>query len=193
MRFLTEEVIDRPVNSKKKRKLADTDLAVPEIEEEAEVKTLKFQTIRGYKIAILNLYHYQHSRELNRHSAPNGVALQSLFKVQRAQQHQQAKRHHEDRDKGTIADGYDTQELQRITKSFWRHSEVAKGSSTKAFLLTDLDFLLGHFLLFRGESRRMAELADLQLLMLENEGSTSAPYLLYIMSKGKTNQNGRIE
>jgi len=48
-------------------------------------------------------------------------------------------------------------------------------------------------MLLRGGSRRRAELPDLQLLYLQNEGSLPAPYLLYVMSNGKTNQNGRIE
>ena len=118
MRFFIQKIVSRQIKSKvkEKRKLDELDLL--KIDEEDEIKTLKFQTIRDYKIVILNLYHYQHSRDLNRHSTLNEVALQSLFKVQRAQQHETTKRHHEDHDKEIIIDDYDTFELQRITKSF---------------------------------------------------------------------------
>ena len=211
MRYLTEEVIARCKKpSRRKRKneeiesptlneALDESLTLNELDEalsvgeEAEVQTLKFQSVRVYRTALVNLYRYQHSRGSNRHPDPNRAALQSLFKVQRSTQHQKSKKHHEDRGKGTVADGYGLQELQRLTDSFWRLSESGKSVTVGSFLRTGLDFLLGHFLLLRGESRRSAELADLQLLMLENEGPTPAPCLLYIMSNGKTNQNGRIE
>ena len=165
-------------------------------ENESEIEgtqTLSFQSIRGYKTVIINLYNDQRIRGLNRHPEPNGSALQSLFKVERKLQHQKKKNNHADRDKGTIADGYDIPELMRISDAFWQHSMIAKGVSSDCYLRTNLDFLLGHFLLIRGESRRMAELSDLQLLLLENEGLKSASCLLYIMSNGKTNQNNRIE
>ena len=61
---------------------------------------------------------------------------------------------------------------------------------------TNLDVLMGHFLSLRGECFRKAELPDLQLLMLENEGyegSPPVPCLLYVMSNGKNNQYGRTE
>ena len=118
MRFLTQKIVSRQIKSKvkEKRKLNEFDLL--KTDEKNEIKTFKFQTIRDYKIVILNLYHYQHSRDLNRHSSFNEIVLQSLFKVQRAQQHETIKRHHENRDKKIIANDYDILELQRITKSF---------------------------------------------------------------------------
>ena len=200
VRYLSEEVINRPVKPSKRKRKQEEEESPTLIASEATnadegivVKTLKFQSIRGVKTALINLYRYQHSRGLNRHPEPNGAALQSLFKVQRSQQHQKSKDLHEDRGRGTIADGYDTHELERFADSNWRLSETATGVTVGGYLRTSLDFLMGHFLLIRGESRRAAELADLQLLMLENEGPTPAPCLLYIMTNGKTNANGRIE
>ena len=206
VRFLTEEVVDRPLkinNSPKKRKRGEESpvntqedgLFISEEidEDDASPQTLKFQSIRLYKTGIMSLYYYQSARGTNHHPTPNGAALQSLMKAQRVTQHQKSKDQHEDRGKGTIADGYNLKELGQICDSFWRHSEATKHVTSGCFLRSNLDFLLGHFLLLRGESRRRAELPDLQLLHLENEGSAPAPCLLYIMSNGKTNQNGRIE
>ena len=56
-----------------------------------------------------------------------------------------------------------------------------------------MNFLLNHFLLLREESRRRAELSDLQLLKFENEDTKSASCLLYVMSNDKINQNDQIE
>ena len=118
MRFLIQKIVNRQIKSKvkEKRKLDEFDLL--KIDEKNEIKIFKFQIIRDYKIVILNLYHYQHSRDLNHHSSLNEIAFQSLFKIQRAQQHETIKRHHENRDKKIIANDYDIFELQRITKSF---------------------------------------------------------------------------
>lgn len=204
VRFLTEEVVNRPLKSspKKRKREEETptmdtlneDLFLPEdVDEDAAPQTLKFQSVRGYKTGLMNLYYYQAARASNHHPNPNGASLKSLMKAQRITQHRKSKDHHEDRGKGTIADGYNLDELRRISDSFWRHSEDTKHVTSGCFLRSNLDFLLGHFLLLRGESRRRAELPDLQLLLLENEGCAPAPCLLYIMSNGKTNQNGRIE
>ncbi|KAK9235132.1 hypothetical protein V1525DRAFT_447189 [Lipomyces kononenkoae] len=56
-----------------------------------------------------------------------------------------------------------------------------------------LDFLLGSYLLLRGNSRRQIELADLYLLPLENEGPTKCKSLAVLLCNGKTNQHGRVD
>jgi len=163
------------------------------VDDQASPPTLKFQTVRGYKTTLINLYFDQHSRGTNTHPHPNGATLQSLMKTQRLTQHQKSKTRHEDRGKGTVADDYNHAELRLISDSFWKHSEEARNLAVGCHLRTNLDFLLGHFMLLRGESRRGAELPDLQLLHLQNEGSSPAPCLLYVMSNEKTNQNNRTE
>lgn len=208
VRFLSEEVINRPLKIGKKRKrdeLEEVDAETHENLHEALVRpadaaedaedapTLKFQSVRGYKTALINLYTDQHSRGSNLHPDPNGAALKILMKALRSGQHQKKIDTHEDRGKRTIADGYNVHELQQICASFWKHSEDTKNVTAGCYLRGNLDFLLGHHLLLRGESRRSAELPDLQLLYLENEAPSPIPCLLYIMSNGKTNPNGRIE
>lgn len=100
---------------------------------------------------------------------------------------------YEDRGQVTVADGYDANGLWNILAELWRQSQSNKPAVVAATLRGRLDFILSHLLLARGEARRFAELADLQLLMLDNKGPSPCPALLYIMNNGKTNQIGRIE
>ncbi|CCE31025.1 uncharacterized protein CPUR_04876 [Claviceps purpurea 20.1] len=123
VRFMTEEVINRPLRKpKKKRKRNqkeedDNDTIDPDLLAAAQLvadipdedaaaaeppATLKFQTIRGYKTALINLWSYQESHGTNRHPQPNGASLKALMKAQRTSQHQKAKDQHEDRGRGTI-------------------------------------------------------------------------------------------
>ena len=159
-------------------------------------QTLSFQVIRDYKTALITLWIYQRSRRLNRHDHFNEVFLQNFMKIQRIIQHKKAKKRHEDRARDTIADEYNFEKLRQITDSFWRHFKAIKFISIGVYLRTLLNFLLSHFLLLRDESRRHAELSNLQLLHLENESNNthkSASCLLYVMSNDKINQNDRIE
>ncbi|KAG6094976.1 hypothetical protein E4U30_002877, partial [Claviceps sp. LM220 group G6] len=48
--------------------------------------TLKFQTIRGYQTALINLWSYQNSRGANHHPQPNGASLKALMNDQRKSQ-----------------------------------------------------------------------------------------------------------
>jgi len=101
--------------------LADDSTTDPQdnnVDDQASPPTLKFQTVRGYKTALINLYFDQHSRSTNTHPHPNGATLQSLMKTQRVTQHQKSKDRHEDREKGTIANDYNHAELRLISDSF---------------------------------------------------------------------------
>lgn len=141
---------------------------------------------------MLKLWRSQIARGQHTHPNPNGAALSALMKDLLQKQDSKKKQSFEDRGRGTIADGYDTQGLQSIVAEFWKLSQA--GSVVMAATLRGrLDFILSHLLLARGEAHRFAELPDLQLLMLDNESPSPCPALLYIMSSGKTNQNGRIE
>ena len=200
IRYLFEEVINRLVKSnkrkrKQKKKKSFTLIAfeIMNADEGIVIKTLKFQSIRDVKTALINLYRYQHSRDLNRHFEFNGVALQNLFKIQRNQQHQKSKDFHENRDRDIIVDDYDTYELKRFADSNWRFFEIVTNVTVEDYLRISLNFLMSHFLLIRNEFRRATKLIDLQLLMFENEKSTSAFCLLYIMINDKINANGKIE
>lgn len=62
------------------------------------------------------------------------------------------------------------QGFYRILDEFWAKSHSTKAYSVGGLLRGRLDFILSHQLLARGEARRFAELPDLQLLNLDNEG-----------------------
>ena len=55
--------------------------------------------------------------------------------------------------------------------------------------------LLGHYLVLRGENRRIAELADLSLVEFpaKNEGPTPCFAVVLQITSGKTNNSGRAE
>ena len=121
--------MNRPFKSSpKKRKregetptmyILNKDLILPkDVDEDMTTETLKFQSVQGYKTGLISLYHYQAARASNHHVNPNGVPLKSLMKAQRITQHRKSKDHHEDRDKGTIADSYNLDQLRRISDSF---------------------------------------------------------------------------
>ena len=139
------------------------------------------------------MWSYQVSRGQHNRSHPNGNALKSLMKDSSRKQHIKKKLAFEDRGRGTVADGYDEKTLREILEEFWKQSHSFKASILGGNLRGRLDYLMRHLLLARGESRRFAELPDLQLLMFDNEGPSPCPALLYLMGNGKTNQNGRIE
>ena len=196
VRFLQEEVLNRRLRrTRKNRKAAPAGSAPAGSDDDAgeDVQTLKYNSIRLYKSALVDHWSYQKSRSLHIHPHPAGNALNALMKDCQRKQHSAKKAAFEDRGKGTVADGYDEKSLRAILNEFWRQGHSTKSVIVGGTLRGHLDFILGHLLLARGESRRFAELPDLQLLMFDNEGPSPCPALLYIMSNGKTNQNGRIE
>ena len=189
VRFFQERVINRALKNQKS--------ATSDIDDEADTqgptKTLDYNSVRLYKTALIDLYHSQTARGLHHHPHPNGSALHALMNDLSRKQDSKKKETFEDRGRGTIADGYDARGLRNILDQFWKLSHATKSVQVAGNLRGRLDFILSHLLLARGEARRFAELPDLQLLMLDNEGPSPCPALLYIMSNGKTNQNGGIE
>ena len=95
------------------------DLILPkDVDEGMTTKTLKFQSVQGYKTGLISLYHYQAARASNHHLNPNSPPLKSLMNAQRITQHRKSRDHHKDRDKGTIADSYNLDNLLQISDFF---------------------------------------------------------------------------
>lgn len=132
-------------------------------------------------------------RGLHHHPRPDGSALHATMNDLIRKQHSKDKEKFEGRGRGTIADSYDAKGLRDILAEFWRLSHATRPAVVNGNLRGRLDFILSHLLLARGEARRFAGLPDLQLSMLDNEGPSPCPALLYVMSKRQTNQNGRKE
>lgn len=95
-------------------------------------------------------------------------------------------RNYEDRAKHTLADGYTLDELEQVSEYFLRCDNGPD-------LRNRVDFLIGHSILGRGESKRMMQLPDLFSLEMAKEGPTECFALVITMDKGKTNQFGRVE
>lgn len=192
VRFFKEKVSNRPHRA---RKLIGSDNynEDDDADEQSLNKTLKYNIVRGHKTALIDLWKQQRARGSHNHPHPNGSALRALMIDLSWKQASKKKETYEDRERGTVANGYDPSGLRNILAEFWRQSQSNEPAVVAATLRGRLDFILSHLLLARGEARRFAELADLRLLMLDNEGPSPCPALLYIMSNGKTNQNGRIE
>ena len=110
IRFMTKKIINRSLRKQKKKRkrnqkkkinddnniinsnvLTTTQLIDDILNKKVVVVefliTLKFQNIRDYKIALINFWFYQNSRDINRHSQFNDVFLQTLMKIQKASQH----------------------------------------------------------------------------------------------------------
>ena len=85
------------------------------------------------------------------------------------------------------------QAIVQVCWQSWQDQQSQQSRSVESCLRTAFDFLLSHNVLFRGDSRRCLELADLFTLELKNEGPTRCCPLILIKDNGKTNQNGRVE
>jgi len=94
VQFLAKEVVNRSLKSNlKKRKREKNSLLIETqkenlfllkgVDEDAPSQTLKYQSVRSYKIELMNLYYYQVARVFNHYLNSNNVALQSLMKAQR--------------------------------------------------------------------------------------------------------------
>ncbi|KAF1328728.1 Short-chain dehydrogenase, partial [Globisporangium splendens] len=149
-------------------------------------QALGFESIDAYVKAIVDLYQQQKSLGMNKESHPRGVALRALVDLLKRSEVTRKREAYADRGLGTVLDGYNVEDMKALS-SFWlsQQSGVA--------LRDRVDFLLGHALLARGESRRLIQFPDLLTLSLSDEGPQHCTPLVVIMTKGKTNQHGRVE
>ncbi|KAL1973565.1 hypothetical protein VTN31DRAFT_6200 [Thermomyces dupontii] len=102
-----------------------------------------------------------------------------------------------DRAAGTVADGYSADkiaELARLCWTGWQRDEARrrKPGAQEAYFRTCVDFLLGHFMLFRGESRRAVELADMFAVTFADEGPTACHPMVINSDNCKTNKFGKV-
>jgi len=196
--FLQTEVTARSLRSKPKKirkgkgKEVATPVEVAELMVEHQQKKLKYQTVRTYIIAVVNLFESQVSRGLNSvNNTPHGHALKALQDSLKQNETRQKREQYDNRAIGTIQDGYNAAEMVSIAKHLW--SSDANTTKAEQQLRTLVDFLLGHYFISRDENRYMMQLADLFTLELDNEGPTACFPLIMIMNNGKCNQFSRIE
>lgn len=154
--------------------------------EPAPPRVIQFATLSQYGAALVYLWERQRQMKINSNSHPRETFAPLLERVKREEE-EVKKANFEDRGVGTVMDGYTTtDQIADITAFYFGEKSV------KDFR-NNLSFLLSHFCLLRGESARKAELPDLQLVDIENEGSGACPAMVLVMRQGKTNKYGRLE
>lgn len=151
-------------------------------------KRVGLATVLAYINAIVDLYTSQIEKDgcFNR-AHPRGPYVQALVKKLKGQESTLKRERYDDRGAGTIADGYSTTEEMKIMVDYFFSRNTVEG------LRNCTSFLLAHYGLLRGESVRKMEFADLQTMLLENEGVTDCHALIMVLLQGKTNQEGRVE
>ena len=92
--------------------------------------------------------------------------------------HERSRRNQVDRAVKTITDGYTTPEqLKSICNEFF-NSSIATGLRDRSA------FLMMHFGLWRSETSRMLEFADLDVVCLQNEGPMECVALMFRTNQG---------
>ena len=190
MLFLQETVINRPLRTKRSQQAQTT------IQGDKIVPTLSARTVNTYAAALISLYYTQKSLGINTHSHPRGAKLKALLNDHSLKEFVRRKAEFIDRGASTLQDGYSLIDFENIVRSCWAIADIRSAPTNQtieAYFRTALDFLLSHNMLLRGENRRAAELADLFVLPLVNEGPTACPAMIMIIGNGKTNYLNKLE
>lgn len=101
------------------------------------------------------------------------------------------------RSAGILLDGNSTDKIADFVRFCWAgwqrtESQNRKPQAQESYLRTTVDFLLGHFMLLRGETRRNLELADMFAIELPDEGRTPCWPMIVLSDNGKATQSDRI-
>jgi hypothetical protein len=162
--------------------------AGPGQENDEDLQPLLWRSIEGYISAVMDLYRQQVSQKEHTNPNPRGPALEGRIDAIRRGERQKRKDHYVDRQLGSLVDGYNTEEMRRVCEVL--RQQVRQ---PEQHLRTLLDFLLGHFLLARGELRRMMQLPDFFAVPFEDEGPTKCLGVIAVFSQAKQNQHGKID
>lgn len=150
---------------------------------------LKYNTVRMWVSAIMDLYHLQIAQGLHSLPSPKGYGVKGTLKDVRAKSFQRIRELHEDRALNTLLDSYSNEDLRAFVSWCWGKATI---KDVEPYMRTLLDFLMGHYFLVRGDQRRRAELADMFILHLPNESVTQKCMCwIFVFDNGKTNSTGR--
>ncbi|CAD6939565.1 unnamed protein product, partial [Tilletia caries] len=136
---------------------------------------LAAKTIDGYVTAAVNLYQQQISLGVHTGKHPRGDALASYLDSLKRDTRKRKRENFEDRAAGTIQDGYSREIYERINRHLLENPSQNNAARTR------LDHLFGFSIMARGENMRQAQLADLLVLPLPNEGAQDASAVVLIM------------
>lgn len=136
-------------------------------EDEGFDRFLKAGTVDLYIAAVLQLYKVQQALGHNTNRHPRGGILRDVVRQTKEAQDLRNREAFVDRGVGCVNAGYSNEEFlslqQHLLKSACQHS-----STYPHFLCTCLDVFMRHFYVLQGKNHREAELADLQLSLLQN-------------------------
>ena len=95
--------------------------AIPGSDDDPEVfkLRLKYNFIRGYVSAIMNLYQDQHSRGINTAPTPHKCAIKAMQIAIHRGEFDRLRREYEDRGVGTMLDGYTEDKVPDIAHQVW--------------------------------------------------------------------------
>ncbi|KAE8266440.1 hypothetical protein A4X09_0g5909 [Tilletia walkeri] len=164
----------------------DEEAAGKDTAEKGVVKTIGWTSLKAYASAIIDPYTQQANARVNAAPHPRSAAVKQLIETARKQQQGKDRREYKDRAHGTHLDGYDRDEMRKLSAYFFeRDTEIGMRDRAALFLC--------HFALLRGDNCRALEFPDLHHLELRDEGFTPCFAVVLILRQGKTNKFGHLE
>lgn len=145
-----------------------------------------------YVSAITSLWNDQHALGMNSHPSPRTRSISEYIKHLQRSQTERDREQFVDKGLDTLLDGYDERQFEDICTALWQRGGSA-GPAVECHFRTLVDFLLGHYMLSRGNDRRSLELSDLFTFEFTGEGPTRCMPLVFTTREGKENQFGRLE
>ena len=188
--FLQEEILDRPLRTKRAGQAQTTKYGVP------IVHTLSARTVKTYAAALISLYYTQKSLGINHHPHPRGTKIKNLLMDRSHYEYVRRKTEFHDRGVATLQDGYSPAEFIRIVRSCWTIAESLSALMNhfiEAYFRTIVDFLLSHNMLLKGENRREIKLTDRFTIDLPQASPTKCVAMMVLLGNGKTNYLGKRE
>jgi hypothetical protein len=170
----------------------DTDTDTDADEDTLFKETVGFSVAESYVNGITELWKEQRRDHANPHAVLRGTELADLMEVVKRSDRDRRRAECADKALFNAIDGYDSLKMMEGISWCWREGSQAR-NGPEPYLRTAADFLIGHFMVLRGESRRLAQLPDLVTLPLPNEGPTPCDALILIMGNGKASKHGNIE
>jgi hypothetical protein len=113
VRFLNDRVLGREIRASRYTKARTTADGVP------VRQTLGISAVKGYVAAIVDLWSFQKSKDLNSHSNPRGEALNDVLRAQAPGEHRRRRLEFADRAAGILQDGYDEAKMVDAVRLCW--------------------------------------------------------------------------
>lgn len=190
--FLRERILDREIRpsryTREQSQSSDGSTAR---------RTLGLASIDQYVNALVDLWRFQKDVGANPYRSPRGQMVSALLHDRKREEIRRRRQLNLNRSAGILLDGNSTDKIADFVRFCWAgwqrtESQNRKPQAQESYLRTAVDFLLGHFMLLRGETRRNLELADMFAIELPDEGRTRCWPMIVLSDNGKATQSDRI-